>query len=208
MNVSLSLAGLADLTRPPPAAPSAPSAPPAPPAPAPAAPAPASTAAPAQPPAPTQPATPPAAEEDASREVRKLREQIRATTIASFVKDKSTELGAIAHEDVLTLVREHFTTDDRGNVVVRADPTVKPDEYLATFLAARPYMLRPRVPTGAGAPSTVTPPAPAPPAPPITTSEGATLHVHNALARRFGALTGPAPAAPAASTAATAAATR
>lgn len=205
VSVSLDLRGLMDATRPPPAAPPAtPSAPPAPPAdaPAPVAAQPTAPAQPAaQPTAPTAPATP-----DASAEVEKLRAQIRAKDIAAAVKDAARTLNVIDPDALHKLVSDHLTTNDRGDVVVIANPAESVTDYLARFCATRAYLLAPRMQPGAGAPPTVTPAPPPAPAPAINTAAGATAHLHGLLAARadnavarfggvFGPRVAPAPAA-------------
>lgn len=198
VSVSLDLRGLVDASRPAPAvAPVAPAAPAAPAVPPSAPPADAAPAAP--PPAPASPAATP--DTDAAAEVAKLRAQIRAKDIAATVATAARVLNVVDPDALHKLVADHLTTDDRGNVVVIANPTESPADYLARFCATRPYLLAPRMQPGAGAPPVVTPPAPPAPAPAINTAQGATAHLHGLLAQRadaavgrFGGIFGPRPA--------------
>jgi hypothetical protein len=135
--------------------------------------------------------------------VAKLRAQIRAKDIAATVKDAARALNVVDPDALHKLVADHLTTDDRGNVVVIANPAETPADYLARFCATRPYLLAPRMQPGAGAPTTVTPPAPPAPAPALNTAAGATAHLHGLLAQRadaavgrFGGIFGPRPAPP------------
>ena len=142
----------------------------------------------------------PAAEPDAATQVASLRAELHREKITGSVHKLATELGAIDLDTVLKLTADAFAVDDKGNVFVRAEPTKSPKDYLSGYLTARPYLLKPALPAGAGASPNVSPPAAGAPALDLRSADGATTFARNVLGQRVARLNPTAPSAPAGQT--------
>lgn len=144
---------------------------------APAAPAPlAAPAVVAQPPAATPLAAPatPAATPAATEPQQHGHDVMRRALVRSEVVRVAERVGAIDPDTVLALVADQFTVADDGRVVVSRDPRQSIEDHLRSYLAAKPFLLRPLAPAGGSPAAAVVQPPKAPEPPDLTSAMGLT----------------------------------
>ena len=140
---------------------------------APAAPvAPVVVAPPATPAAPV--VAPPAAPETPKPQAHDGHDVMRRALVRSEVIRVAERVGAIDPDTVLALVADQFTVADDGRGVVSRDPRLSIEDHLRSYLAAKPFLLRPLAPAGGSPASAVVQPPQAPAPPDLTSASGLT----------------------------------
>lgn len=161
-------------------------------------------ATPAMPPAPPAPPQAPVADDpvtamraqmDAMQATLKAQTEAHAALQASYRAEKiratvervAVEAGALNVADVIALNRDHLDVTDDGQVIAKSDPKTTGAQVVARFLADRPHMMRPTVPSG-GAGTPAAPVAPAAPPPRDLKSVAGATAVAISTAQRLGYL--------------------
>ena len=89
---------------------------------------------------------------------------MRRALVRSEVVRVAEKVGAIDADTVLALVADQFTVADDGRVVVSRDPRQSIEDHLRSYLASKPFLLKPLAPAG-GSPASAVVVPPAAPAP-------------------------------------------
>jgi hypothetical protein len=118
------------------------------------------------PPAPEQPKAAPPAHDG--------HDVMRRALVRSEVVRVAERVGAIDPDTVLALVADQFTVADDGRVVVSRDPRQSIEDHLRSYLAAKPFLLRPLAPAGGSPAAAVVQPPQAPAPPDLTSASGLT----------------------------------
>lgn len=99
---------------------------------------------------------------------------MRRALVRSEVVRVAEKVGAIDSDTVLALVADQFTVADDGRVVVSRDPRQTIEDHLRSYLASKPFLLKPLAPAGGSPASAVVVPPTAPAPVDLSTSAGLT----------------------------------
>jgi hypothetical protein len=99
---------------------------------------------------------------------------MRRALVRSEVVRVAEKVGAIDADTVLALVADQFTVADDGRVVVSRDPRQTIEDHLRSYLASKPFLLKPLAPAGGSPASAVVVPPTAPAPVDLSTSAGLT----------------------------------
>ena len=119
------------------------------------------------PPVAEPPKAPPAAETHGN-------DVMRRALVRSEVVRIAERVGAIDADTVLALVADQFTVAEDGRVVVVRDPRQSIEDHLRSYLASKPFLLKPLAPAGGSPASAVVVPPAAPAPPDLSSSAGLT----------------------------------